>query len=656
MDEETEYYYYVRAINEVGAGDDAYARIVTVLQTEGVPRGPRNLRANEHTRGEVTLTWSAPPDEGSSPVTGYKIVREYREGTSKVVSALASDTGSTSTSYVDDTVDEETEYYYYVRAINEAGVGDDAHVRIVTVLQAKPDPEPTPEPVRPVRPAGVSISTQPGSLDVSVDWRDVAGATSYLARWREGGAGNRLNEGVEVQSSDADITVSDYGKWVVRVEACNSAGCGPGNSKRFEVELSKPTSETILPPSKARTPRKPQALAAKRTSRNAVTLTWTAPEDDGGSPITGYNIVRAAGAQTVTIAEDTASTSTSYVDDTVEEETTYFYMVRAINDAGVGDYSLMAVETSLQTEGVPGAPRNLNVSEPTRGEVTLTWNAPSDAGSSAITGYNIVRQSRGQIVTVAEDTASTSTSYVDDTVEEETTYYYMVRAINDAGVGDDTMRMIETRLQSVDVPGPPRNLRVSEPTRGEITLTWTAPSNDGGFPITGYNIVRAAGAQTVTIAEDTASTSTSYVDDTVEEEATYFYYVRAVNDAGAGDDVMSMIETALQTEGLPRGPRNLRANEHTRGEVTLTWTAPSDDGGFPITGYNIVRQNGLQIVTIAEDTASTSTSYVDDTVEEETTYYYYVRAINEVGVGDDGFTLIDTKLQTEGVPGQPGRN
>ena len=48
----------------------------------------------------------------------------------------------------------------------------------------------------PARPAGLKISTQQGSLDVSVDWDDVANATSYLVRWREAGPGNPLNEGV----------------------------------------------------------------------------------------------------------------------------------------------------------------------------------------------------------------------------------------------------------------------------------------------------------------------------------------------------------------------------------------------------------------------------------------------------------------------------
>ena len=78
----------------------------------------------------------------------------------------------------------------------------------------------------PARPTGLQADTEPGSLDVSLDWDDVGGATHYWVRWRVAGPGNTLNEGVEVEVSEAIITVADYGEWVARVQACNDADCG----------------------------------------------------------------------------------------------------------------------------------------------------------------------------------------------------------------------------------------------------------------------------------------------------------------------------------------------------------------------------------------------------------------------------------------------
>ena len=97
----------------------------------------------------------------------------------------------------------------------------------------------------PGRPTGLQVAAQPGSLDVSADWDDVDGAASYLVRWRKAGPGNELNEGVEVESSNADITVSGYGDWVVRVEACNDTGCGHPVARRLTVEDAAPQPPTL---------------------------------------------------------------------------------------------------------------------------------------------------------------------------------------------------------------------------------------------------------------------------------------------------------------------------------------------------------------------------------------------------------------------------
>ena len=99
----------------------------------------------------------------------------------------------------------------------------------------KPAPQPTAEPVIPAKPTGLQVDTQHGSLGVSVGWDEVSGATQYWVRWRVAGPGNKLNEGVKVQSSGTNITVANSGEWIVRVQACNSAGCGLPVTKQFEV-------------------------------------------------------------------------------------------------------------------------------------------------------------------------------------------------------------------------------------------------------------------------------------------------------------------------------------------------------------------------------------------------------------------------------------
>ena len=130
-----------------------------------------------------------------------------------------------------------------------------------------PTPVPTPQPVvAPGQPAGLQIDTETGSLDVSLDWDDVDRAGRYLVRWRSVDNGEKLNDGVEVQSSEANITLADYGEWVVRVEACNSEGCGPHLAQRFTVEPS-----TTPTPEPTQTPEPPTSIPAAPTGLQVST-------------------------------------------------------------------------------------------------------------------------------------------------------------------------------------------------------------------------------------------------------------------------------------------------------------------------------------------------------------------------------------------------
>ena len=80
------------------------------------------------------------------------------------------------------------------------------------------------------------VTTQSPSLEVSVDWDDDARADDYWVRWRLAGPGHDLNQGVRPAASNATITVGGSGDYVVRVEACNVAGCGPRVIGRVTVD------------------------------------------------------------------------------------------------------------------------------------------------------------------------------------------------------------------------------------------------------------------------------------------------------------------------------------------------------------------------------------------------------------------------------------
>ncbi len=91
-----------------------------------------------------------------------------------------------------------------------------------------------------------------------------------------------------------------------------------------------------------------------------------------------------------------------------------------------------------QDDRVPGAPTNGQaLSNPFYSYIDLYWDAPTDNGSSPITGY-IVQRAEPQLstyVTVVSDTETSSTYYSDTSADIATSYSFRVAAINGFGTG-----------------------------------------------------------------------------------------------------------------------------------------------------------------------------------------------------------------------------
>ena len=204
-------------------------------------------------------------------------------------------------------------------------------------------PVTVPQPV-PGRPTGLQVAAQTGSLDVSVDRDDVDRATSYLVRWRAAGPENELNEGVEVESSNADITVSGYGQWVVRVEACNDTGCGPRVPRTVDVEQ--------LPPGRAE-----NFTVSSTPGELSLSATWD-PVDGASSYKLRWRRPDSSFGDNQVIATETSASVT------VSGYGEWVVRVRACNDAGCGH----PVARHLTVENVAPPLPTLSVADARAGE------------------------------------------------------------------------------------------------------------------------------------------------------------------------------------------------------------------------------------------------------------------------------------------------
>src|SRR5207249_4367230 len=183
----------------------------------------------------------------------------------------------------------------------------------------------------------------------------------------------------------------------------------------------------------------------------------------------------------------------------------------------------------------------------------------------------------------------------------------------------------EASATAVSAPSSPQNLQAT-PGTNSVSLSWQAPTNNGGSPITGYKIYRSTSSGTET-GYVSLGNVTSYTNRGVTSGIRYFYKVRAVNAIG----VSSLSnEASATTLTVPTAPQNLQASPGTT-NVTLSWQAPASNGGTPITGYKIYRSTSSGTET-GYVSLGNVTSYTNTGVTSGTTYFYKVRAVNSVGI------------------------
>jgi fibronectin type 3 domain-containing protein len=111
----------------------------------------------------------------------------------------------------------------------------------------------------------------------------------------------------------------------------------------------------------------------------------------------------------------------------------------------------------------------------------------------------------------------------------------------------------------------------------------------------------------------------------------YYYVVKASNAYGNSSSSNEATGTATSPTA-PSAPQDMTATGGTN-KVTLTWTAPADDGGMVISSYNVYRSNNGSAYSNVGSVQAGTLSYVDTNVTVGYTYSYYVVAVNSIGAG-----------------------
>ena len=445
---------------------------------------------------------------------------------------------------------------------------------------------------------------------------------------------------------------------------------------------------------------------------SSATVSWSAPTT--GDPATAYTITPYVGstAQTPTTVPGNPAPTSATVSG-LTNGTTYTFTVTPSNPAGTGPESAKsnAVKpsasalhvdnggfenslTSWTTGGVtaptastaqvhsgagsallgtvqpatqPNGDSDLSqtVSIPPTGTTTLTfWYRPSTAddlcsGSNCVYDWQEaqVRTATGQTLASIFKSNSNSQTWTKVTYDmspyagQDVVLWFNVHQDGASPPDDTWMYFDDVTLTQQTVPGAPTGVTATG-GNGSATVTWTAPSDNGGSAITKYTVTPYIGTTAqapVTVTGTSPGTSTTVTG--LTNGTSYTFKVSATNATGTGPD--SSPSNAVTPNALPGAPTAVTA---TAGDASakVSWTAPVNNGGSTITKYTVTPYIGTTAqapVTVSGTPAATSTTVTGLT--NGTTYTFTVSATNATGTGPDSSPSNAVTPSAPTAPGAP---
>ena len=395
----------------------------------------------------------------------------------------------------------------------------------------------------------------------------------------------------------------------------------------------------------------PTNVQASPDGDSVIDVTWEAPEDDGGTPITRYEVQWSAdgtgGWQNAGVTSD--GDTLTFKNTGMTFGTTRYYRVASRNSRGLSEWSAPPYASATTLAGVPGQP-NLSAVAADANTIDLTWTVPADSGSPIIR-YELEWSPDGSTGswTSLSSPAATETSYSDGNLDPGTERYYRIRAVNSASPGEGSWSVERGAKTPPAVPGAPV-LRAELNGENAIDLTWEPPTDDGGADISGYEIhVSTDGSHgSFSRLASLAATDRTYTHSGLQPGDERYYQIRARNSAGLGEFSQTAIAATLT--GVPTSP-GLTAQSNGSTEIKLNWTEP-DDRGSEIQGYQLDESDdGSDWNTLTFSGSASDSEYVHTGLSGGTTKHYRVRAYN--GNGDGQWSATRSATTDAGGPDAP---
>ena len=356
------------------------------------------------------------------------------------------------------------------------------------------------------------------------------------------------------------------------------------------------TNATLHCAALAEVPAAPIVKLGNSAASGKPMLTWNAVEG-----ATSYRIYRSTSKGSGYSLLGTV-TATSYTNTGAKAGTTYYYRVKACNDAGLSPYSNIVSGQVKSVTPKLSAPVVKIGHSAASGKPMLTWNAVSGA-----TSYKVYRAT-SQNGTYSLLGTVTATSYTNTGAKAGTTYYYKVKAVNSAGEsaysnvvsGQTTVTTLTLGHSSAS---------------GKPQLTWKAVSGAASYKV--YRATAKNGAYSVI----NTTKALTYTNTGAALGTTYYYKVEALNASGKSMGFSAIVEGKV-------APVLAVGYSSVSGKPQLTWKAVPGATEYQV--YRSTQQNSGY----SKINTTTSTSYVNTGAKAGTTYYYRIVALKGTAASD----------------------
>ena len=329
-----------------------------------------------------------------------------------------------------------------------------------------------------------------------------------------------------------------------------------------------------------------------------ATVSFTPPTNNGGSTITSYTVTSSPG----NIKKTGASSPLTVTG--LTNGTAYTFTVVATN--AIGNSVPSTASTAVTPATVPNAPTSISAVAGNT-QATVSFTPPTNNGGSAIIGYTVT-SNPGNITKTG-----TSSPLIVTGLTNGTSYTFTVVATN--AIGNSVPSTASTAVTPATVPNVPTSVSAVAGNT-QATVSFTAPTNNGGSAITGYTVISNPGnisqigtASPLTVAGLTNGTS-------------YTFTVVATNAIGiSATSAASSVVTPATVPNVPTSVSAVAGNT----QATVSFTAPTNNGGSAITGYTVTSNPGniSQIGTASPLTVAGLTN--------GTSYNFTVVATNAIG-------------------------